>query len=159
MMQKTKGEAYTSVMLFVTEVYWLAGYSKSAMHDSFLKGSEAWRRSRLRGWKAFCAYCEETHTKPADLFVLTRSDVFHANFVSWMEGKDTKEHIKKDATPALQHLLELAGTAQQYTTSVVRNLRRNTTTYVHRPSADLQIWDWCLFPQYARECQDPRTMP
>jgi hypothetical protein len=76
-----------------------------------------------------------------------------------MEENDVKEHIRKDATPALQHLLELAGTAQQVLPSVVRNLRRNTTTYVHRAGPEQGIWEWTLFPQYVRECPDPRTMP
>jgi hypothetical protein len=85
-----------------------------------------------------------------------------ADFLDWADDSvnGISEHIKKDATPAVQELFDIMRHGVKLgDVSYARTLKRNVCAVIKAAPKNATIWSFDLFVQYARSCPDPETQP
>jgi hypothetical protein len=101
MFKATKGNQYKPVMRYVVHACWEAGVARRTMHAWFLGSKEGTRRSRLRGWMHWVAYCDTIGMQPAQLITHPKPEQLYADFLVWLTDGKPKAPVLKDAPPAV----------------------------------------------------------
>jgi hypothetical protein len=161
MIAAAKGDEYKETMRAVVRACWNAGMQRKAMHKWFLESGESHRRSRLRGWRAWLAFCKGRSIDPGALKPSQNPEQLFASFLVWMDQPGhVKKHVKKDAPPAVQELFDMLRLGVKLNeNAVIRTIRRNINSDVKAAPKDTVIWPLSIFFNYANTCPDPEKQP
>jgi hypothetical protein len=145
---------------FYINICKLANMQEATLNNSFCSLSQSNRKSRLHGWKILADFCAEQGMDAVAFATEPNPVLMFSDLVTYMKNKNIPDHLRLQARPAVQQLLDLLNkNVNLAKNSFSASLFRNNTSTTPKGPAYTTIYKLDSFLKYITSLFPPDALP